>query len=405
MMRTMKQIVKKYAKAWLAAFLTLAIVIQGFAGLGFDSEATETGFRELRFSDLEAAGTSDGASIYRLPESSNLTDLDGIALTFKVNFNGNASNKIRIGGTNGLKHAGFSFCTNQNRLAIINEGIGSGSTVILPATEWPSLMDQAFILRVTFSKDAETSAWTLKTYINGELKKTATFTNATPGIHLANYGVTISDVYTEMTFADWGLSAGTSGGYDIYKLTKSGAISSLDGVAISGTVNFNGNAANHIRFGGTDTKKETGISLMTQSGTGRLILWAQGINVEGVTSEPAGVVMNADEWAPYMNQDLSLSIKFIKNAFSGTWNVTVELKDIVTKTISLPSINPGLYIANKGVTATGLGSYVKTYTEMTFADWATKESSSDPDYEVYSLTETGKDHNSRWCGYYRKSEF
>ena len=383
----MKQQVKKYAKVWLAVFLTLAIVLQGFAGLKFDSEATETGFRELRFGDLEAAGTSDTASIYRLPASSNLTDLDGVAFTFKVNFNGSAG-KLRIGGKDSLKHAGFSFCSSQNRLAIINEGIGSGSTVILPATEWPSLMNQTFTLRVTFSKDATTSAWTLKTYINGDLKNTKTFTDATPGIYLANYGVTISDVYTEMTFADWGINAGTSGGYDIYSLTNSGAINSLDGVAISGMVNFNGDTANHIRFGGTESVKHTGISLMTDSG--RLILWAQGINVEGVTSEPAGVVMSADEWAPYMNQELSLNIKFIKNAFSDTWNVTVELKDIVTKTISLPSIKPGIYIANKGVTAAGLGSYVKTYTEMTFADWATKESSSDPDYEVYSLTEPGK---------------
>lgn len=386
----MKQIVKKYAKAWLAAFLTLAIVIQGFAGLGFNSEATETGFRELRFSDWTKTGSQYGWDIYSLPEDSGITDLDGIAITGKVNFNGDATTNLRIGGTSSTKHGGFAFDTNANRLAIEPAAIGGKSAVILSAEEWPSMMNKDFVLRVTFTKDATTAEWTIGVYIDGELKGNYNCGAATPGLYIANKGVTVSDVYTEMTFADWGLSAGTSGGYDIYKLTKSDAISSLDGVAISGTVNFNGNAANHIRFGGTDTQKETGISLMTQSGTGRLILWAQGINVEGATSEPAGVVMNADEWAPYMNQDLSLSIKFIKNAFSGTWNVTVELKDIVTRTISLPSINPGLYIANKGVTATGLGSYVKTYTEMTFADWATIESSSDPDYEVYSLTEPGK---------------
>ncbi len=54
--------------------------------------------------------------------------------------------------------------------------------------------------------------------------------------------------YTEMKFSDWGTSV--SNAYaNVYKLidAKSSSVSTLDGVAVSGTVNFNGVTGAFIR--------------------------------------------------------------------------------------------------------------------------------------------------------------
>ena len=323
-------------------------------------------YHNLSFTDWSVSeGSLYGVDIYSLNAEQKITSLDHVAVSGKVNFHNDTSTYFRIGGTkeNGdNRHAGFRIGTVDGGLGLWPQAIGGNgaNNNILPKADWEKLIKEEFILRLEFDKNDNTGAWTVTVYINEEEKGTYNCGAVTPGLYLGNVGVTIKALdeevipYTELTFGDWGISEGKLYGFDIYSLTDKTKAVSLDRTVVSGTVNFNGDSDAYFRIGGfkndTSDARHAGFSIMTQSNTGRLIIWPQGIG-DGI----ATVILEAKEWEALIQTDMSLRMTFDRQSITGMWTVTVAVNGEEKVSYECGTVTPGMYIANAGVTIDGLG--------------------------------------------------
>ena len=385
--------VKMYANGVLAGTATYSGVKFGLnigfaSGVTVDMTPPAVSYTEMNFSDWGTeVGTSGGVNIYSLTEPGTITDLDGVAISGTVNLNGTTwgDSFVTIGGTDDKKEGGVQFVSTGGQWQFRYSGANA-------ETDWTTTeatqVNEDVELRVTFDK-AGSNNWTVNMYAAGTLAGTATYNGVPLGLYIGFApGVTMGSTtppvisYTEMQFGDWGTYEGASEGFDIYRLTDSDAIDSLDGVAISGKVNFNGDKANYFRVGGTESLKHAGFSLMTQQESDRLILWAQGIGTDF-----ADVVLEAADWAEMMNTEFDLRMVFYKNATTNVWTVEIHIEEQLVKTVNFNSVTPGLYIANQGVTVEGLVEPAEpVYKEMQFSDWGTSVGKSEG-YDVFSLTD------------------
>lgn len=318
-------------------------------------------------------------NVYRLQDSDSakITSLDGMAVTGKVNYKGVTKALFRIGGNDTIKYGGFAFVDDGGALKVVPQGIGGDTNpqVVVDKTKWQDLKNREFTLKVTFDKNKKTEEWELGVYVNDTYCNTYNCGKATPGLFLAcddNVELEKAPVtptekeYLEKTFDDWGTTIGKFYGLNVYGMTKN-EISSLNGVAVSGTVNYNGIEKAMLRIGGNEEMKFAGFALLDNRGT--LTLVAQGI---GGDTTPY-VVVDSAEWQKLKTQEFRFRVTFDKNDATGVWNVGVFINDTNRGTYNCGTANPGLYVAYDDNITLKLQEVqspdTNVYKELKFADW------------------------------------
>ena len=192
MMKLMKTNIRKYAKVWLSMFLTLAIVLQMFSGVGFaaKAEAADTGYTEMQFADwgtkVADSAQTGGWDIYSLTDSNAITSLDGVAIRGLVDFNGGqfGTAMLTFGATDSALNGGIWLCSDGNQFNYCVQGIGTNTNPWSYINSSLFKPDGNMELRVTFDKDTDTNVWTVNVYISGELAGAMTFSNVNPGLYL-----------------------------------------------------------------------------------------------------------------------------------------------------------------------------------------------------------------------------
>ena len=368
----------------------LAMLVWTFAGVGLEIQADENAektYTEMKFSDWGKLYKTNyyTTNVYTLVEGrNNIPSLDKVAVSGTVNFNGVSGAYIRIGGNN--NHTGFAFIDNGGCLKVLPQGIAGDTTAqtVIAATEWATLKNQDMKFRAAFYQ--EKSNWYIAVYINDELKGTYNCGTATPGTSIAYsvdtttlaQQVTVTDINTEMKFSDWGKLYKTN--YyttNVYTLVEGrNNIPSLDKVAVSGTVNFNGVSGAYIRIGGNNN--HTGFAFIDNGGCLKVL--PQGI--AGDTT--AQTVIAATDWSTLKNQDMKFRAAFYKE--ESNWYIAVYINDELKGTYNCGTVTPGTSIAYS-VDTTTLAQQVTVlsgYTEMLFSDWTKSANSySFTDYTTY----------------------
>lgn len=251
-------------------------------------------------------------------------------------------------------------------------------------------------IRFEFDKKAVADSgteWYVKSYINGEFIGSFNFGTITPGLYISNSisnPVKIPGLgeikYTELSFADWKINEGMRHTMHTYNLYGYDEITSLAGVAVTGKVNFNGDADAQFAMGGykngTTDNRHVGIYFRT-SGAGQLVLKPEAIGGNAT----AQVIVAADEWATLINQEFTLRVELRENA-NTEWIAKVYVNGTLKGTYNLGTITIGCYISVKEtgvanpVTIEGLG-------EVKFADLNVPDMFNPPT-EMGGETEVGK---------------
>jgi hypothetical protein len=226
---------------------------------------------------------------------------------------------------------------------------------------------------MTFDKASDSNTWTVKVYADGTEIGTETYAGVTPGLYIGiPSSMTVegldgelatpenskipefSDCYNELSFDDFGMYNGEVVYTDIYSLKGHSDIKSLDGVAISGKVNFNDIESGKIAFGGTDIKRHGGFWLFNAGG--HLRLSPQGIEANTIDHH---VIWEAT-WASLKNTDIDLRTTFNKEKATGEWWVGVYVNGQRVGIYNCGTATPGLYLGvTPAVSVEGLGDIVK----------------------------------------------
>ncbi len=339
-------------------------------------------YTELTLSDWsKSLGSLYNCDIYQLSdEKSNVTSLDGVAVSSKVNFNGVDGSRFRIGGTESAKHTGFCFVYTEGCLKLLAEGIEGKSEkqTVVDDDEWATLKDQDIVFRAEFDK--VDSDWQITVYINDGKKGTYNLGAAQPGLYLANYlKVTLnadeettgptepSGEYTEKTFSEWSAVVGKLYGFNVYRLASAGSLTSLDKVAVSGTVNYNGIEKAIFRIGGNEKAKHAGFAFMDDGGCFRLV--TQGI--DGDTTPYT--ILDKTEWNELKAKEFDIRVTFDRDADTGKWSLGVFINNEYKGSYDCGTANPGMYLAcDDNVTIkmqVAQSPDDKVYTELRFEDW------------------------------------
>lgn len=340
----------------------------------------EKDYTEMTFSDWSVAlGKLYNVNVYSLPKKSTLKSLDGVAVSGKVNFNGAEKAYFRIGGNEKAKHAGFTFIDNGGCLRVLPQGIdGDDKTlhVIVEEKEWTSLKNKEFNFRATFDRNASTGEWSVGVYINDVYRGSFNCGTANPGLYLGcDDNVTIERKlpepptgrsYKELTFSDWTTAVGKLYGLKVFKLSKEKQRSSLNGVAVTGNVNFKGIEKAYFRIGGNEEAKHAGFTFIDNGGCLRLL--PQGIDGDDKTLH---VIVEEKEWKTLKNQKFKIRMTFDKDASTGEWYVGVYINDVYRGEFNCGTANPGTYLAygDVDVERGKLTPDDRKYTELKFEDW------------------------------------
>ncbi len=143
--------------------------------------------------------------------------------------------------------------------------------------------------------------------------------------------------YKELSFSDWGIDMGVVNGNKTYALTDDTLTDTLDGVAISGNVNFNG-TAKYFNIGGTATLRHAGFWLFSTGS--ELHISPQGIGGPAADA----TVINAAEWATLSTEEFNLRLTFDKK--SSGWLVNIYVEGVLKLRKTFADVEPGLYIGN-----------------------------------------------------------
>ena len=374
--------------------LTLGLYISIASGVTVTSERE---YVEMKFTDWNVqvadATQTGGWDIYRLADGISLNSLDDVAISGSVDFNGGqfGNGMLTFGATDSALNGGIWLCSDGTQFNYCVQGIGNNTNPWSYISSSSFKADDSMNLRVTFDKATTADDWTVNVYISGVLAGTMTFSDINPGLYLGiSPAVTITEItdeeYIEKDFGDWGKKEGVIEGVDVYRLTDSSSLSSLDGIEVGGVVNFNGDANSYFRVGGNEALKFGGFTLITHPETGDLVLWAQGIGTDF-----AHIVMPKAEWDELISEEFDVKMGFVKTSSNDSsvedWKVALTIDGHSLGEYEFASVNPGLYITTAGVAISGLGKdeVAENYTELKFSDWGVSEGLSGV-HNIFSLT-------------------
>lgn len=364
-----------------------------------EEDEEEKTYTEMKFSDWNRyVGTAEGCMIYGLAEDSGVKSLDGVAISGTVNFSKEGA-KLRIGGTENVKHGGFWLWNGDGILHISPQGIG-GDTYDAAAVHgdvWNRVKDGEFNLRLTF--DQAQSVWEVGVYVDGEYFQTLTCPASNmplaPGLYVGADSTEVAKglggettspsddnfKYKEMTFSDWSKFVTITEGSYIYSLKGHKDVLSLDGIAISGTVNFGGKSG-HIRIGGTEELKHAGFWIWCDGESLRL-------SPQGIGDSPDFWLLSGEDAKAYFDKEFTLRVAFKRNVKLGIWNVKITIDGKEIGTYNCGEVTPGMYLGiDPSVVVDGKKQVDvggdKEYKEMYFADWNTYLGET-KEFDIYSL--------------------
>ncbi len=381
----------------VAGHETAANILIDFIRNNSNEEKTYT---EMQFSDWNRyVDVSDGCMIYGLTENAEVQSLDGVAISGTVNFSKEGAT-LRIGGTDAVKHGGFWLWNDDGVLHLSPQGIGGDNSdqKAIHGDVWNNVKDGEFILRITF--DQVKSGWEVGIYVNETYFQTlmcpGVNTALVPGLYISADSSEVAKElgggsvdspsddnfeYTELAFSDWSKFVTITEGSYIYSLKGHKDILSLDGVAISGKVNFAGKTG-RIRIGGTKELMHAGFWIWNDGESLRL-------SPQGIGAEPDFWVLTGEEAKAYANKDFTLRVAFKRNVKIGIWNVQVSIDGKEIGTYNCGNVTPGMYIGiDPSVVVDGQTqgnvNEQKSYVEMSFADWNTYLGET-KEFDIYSL--------------------
>jgi len=318
-------------------------------------------------------------TVYGLP-AGTLTSLDGVAISGNVKFE--STSRLHIGSTESVKHGGFWLWKDDGGLHLSPQGIGGdgGDYYAIHGDTWTAVKDTTFLLRLTF--DNVGTGWAVGIYVNDVYFQTLTYKGVTtalePGLLIdIEEGVSVdmtvpTEEYTEMWYGHWSENLGTDSVFNgtVYGLPE-GTLSSLDGVAISGDVNFS--TTGKLRIGGTESCTHGGFWLWND-GSG-LHLSPQGIGGDGGDY----YAISGDAWAAIKDTTFLLRLTFDK--VDTGWEVGIYANNTYIQTLIYvgvtTALEPGLLLGiEEGVTVdmtVSGGTVSKEYTTLTFSDWGLKD--------------------------------
>ena len=397
----MKIELKRYMKALLATVLSLVIALNGIAGyVSVVDAGNAKQYKEMKFGDWTEKGTTGlGARKYELTDKTAITSLDGVAISGKINFNGTTNKYLTFGGTDTLTHGGFWIkVSGEGALSLMCQGVAGVQPNEVKITNAAFKLNEEFTLRVTFDHDTTNKKWTMTVYADGTLlgSDTFDFSSATGDVGLyigipKEFSVDMTpssteSKYKEMKFGDWTEKGTTGIGARKYELTDKTAITSLDGVAISGKINFNGTTNKYLTFGGTDTLTHGGFWIKV-SGEGALSLMCQG--VAGVQPNEVKITNAAFK----LNEEFTLRVTFDHDKTNKKWTMMVYADGTLlgsdTFDFSSATGDVGLYIGIPKEFTVDMtpSSVTPTYTEMKFSDWGKQAGTNGMGYNKYELTD------------------
>ncbi len=276
-------------------------------------------------------GIDDGTYMGTIPTelSDGTTSLDGYAFEGIVNFNGRTDNVIRIGGTtanssNIYVALQLSF-TGENTLYLYNHFSGNEKTYTINNGSYT----KDTRIRLTFDETAE-NEWNVGVRINNVDMEDMQLTNTNLGTGLfvmrnssdtTEPGTTVQSVSTEkeyktLTFSDWGLKDGTYSDAARNFALKDESITSLDGYAIEGYVNYHASGS-YLKVGGIDSNPHYALQV-----------WATGTNQIALYNH-----LNGDNGQPVFtpegfsnSADTKIRLTFNETA-TNTWTVGFYVND------------------------------------------------------------------------------
>lgn len=322
------------------------------------SDSTDSDYKELLFGNWSVDLGNDpifNSPLYALPEGT-ITSLDGVAVSGNIKFG--STNKLRIGGTEALPHAGFWFWKDDNGVRLSPQGIGGdgGDHYAIYGDAWNGVKDKTFLLRLTF--DDIGTGWNVGIYVNNTYFQTLTYPgeiNALePGLLLGvDEGITIDmslpedpdeSGFNEMIFGDWGVSEGNHYGTDVYSPTDA-SLTSLNGVAISGKIRFD-EEWKFLKIGGTESVPHGGFFIWDDGGQ-------MTISPQEIGLADNNVAIAGDAWAALKGKEFLLRLTF--EELETAWVVGVYANGVHYQDLSFAKDGsekaPGIYIGiDAGIT-------------------------------------------------------
>ena len=225
-----------------------------------DSSGSSTVDKTLTYSDWEIVdGVFEQGVGYSLTDSS-ITSLDGYAFEGYINFGGAtdaSSSYFKIGGSADNAHLAFQLNAYETEnLQAVNHFNTSNQNFYQPSG-WSNSGEM--LVRLTFD-ETKANTWDVGIYVNDTYVDTMTLTNTALGTKLLLSGnITVRDAeeeetkYKTLTYSDWEIVDGVFEQGVGYSLTD-GSITSLDGYAFEGYMNFGGAtdaSSSYFKIGGS----------------------------------------------------------------------------------------------------------------------------------------------------------
>ena len=387
----MKIELKRYMKALLATVLSLVIALNGIAGyVSVVDAGNAKQYKEMKFGDWgKQAGTNGmGYNKYELTDASAINSLAGVAISGKVNFNGVTGKYLTFGGTDKMDHAGLWIkSAGEGKMELMAQGIKNVSaTGVEGKYKFENAafkINQEINLRVTFDHDTTAKTWTVTVYADDVLvgSNTFDFSSATENLKLyigvpqeftvdmtsSSTPTEPSGEYIEKTLSEWSAVVGKLYGFNVYRLANAGSLTSLDGVAVSGTVNYNGIEKAIFRIGGNESAKHAGFAFMDNGGCFKLVTQSIGGDATPRT------ILDKTEWNELKAKEFELRVTFDRDADTGKWSLGVFINNEYKGSYDCGTANPGMYLAcDDNVTIKMQATQSpddKTYKELKFEDW------------------------------------
>ena len=401
----MKEKMKKYGKKLLAFVLTLAMMMQYWSGVTFQTKAATSagGYRELTVSDWGITNSSytNGAP-YSLTDSS-ITTLDGAAFTAMITYNDAVGFRIGGCGANNVDNAWVGLevrkestnnadNTDEIQLSFLDWTVDTANPTENPLSTVTLSQAAAFKLRLTFDQDSEADQWYIGVWVNDVYQTTFTYQGMELGTKflINGEGMNITDAknYRELTVSDWGITNSSYTYGQTYSLTDT-SITTLDGTAFTAMITYND--ANGFRIGG-------GGANHPNSGDHGLYVYKKSTGSDNADEIQLRFCDFTADSADNLLSTVTLSqatafklrMTFDQDSANDQWYIGVWVNNVYQTTFTYQGMELGTWfkIDEAGMNITD----VKGYHELTVSDWVYDGSyAHDTDYTAdvcYDLKDT-----------------
>lgn len=201
------------------------------------------------------------------------------------------------------------------------------------------------------------------------------FTGFNVNVKAEDSGAESESTYKEIKFTDWEYVRTEGDVVDMYALPNDKAISSLDGVAVSGMVNFNSTPWNFISVGGISSSVEYNGELKGIN----LFMFNEG-NL-GIRKPNSSDAQSFENDKSRIDTPLYLRMTFDYNKSNDSWDINTYADGVLLGKKTYEGITLGTCMA--------IYKTITIYDEMSFEDWGVADGAK-YGVDTYSLSEPDK---------------